>query len=69
MATTQTRRRFMTNVAMAGAAGFVGSPRVAAAPGALKSEARATEQRIVATLPGPRPKAHAASITAGSRKR
>jgi NitT/TauT family transport system substrate-binding protein len=37
MATTQTRRRFMTNVAMAGAAGFVGAPRVAAAQGALET--------------------------------
>jgi NitT/TauT family transport system substrate-binding protein len=37
MPVTQTRRRFMTNVVMTGAAGFVGAPRVVAAPEALET--------------------------------
>jgi ABC-type nitrate/sulfonate/bicarbonate transport system substrate-binding protein len=37
MSMTQTRRRFLTGVSLAGAAGFVGAPRVLAAEAALET--------------------------------
>jgi nitrous oxide reductase len=43
MPMTQTRRRFLTTLSFAGAAGFVGAPRALAAAGALET----TTVRIV----------------------